>query len=479
MTYPPYYGDDDYDYHRRGRSPRPHFRGSNRSPQYLNPGNTGGLYRSRSHGASPQPVINNIYMDQMADAHMRNESPFRPSPPPAAAVPLPPPPPPPIAMPYPAAYPPVGVPYPVPMSVPSPSPHRRSHSRSRSRLGDELLLEQMAGLRLQDRLRSRSRGRTEGSSDFAEWRLAQRERELEDERRRKQWEREAELDRIKAEQKAEKAEHDAEESREKAVADFEKRKRDEAEKAKAERAKILADIEREKAQAKEEERRILEKAERDKREAKEEERRILEKAEREQREAKERKEREYQDFLRMQKEKEEKAKAEQKAEKEKLDNALRDRFRKMGYTDPQIDVLVDEEKYKEMQAQQKNVGAPTRGMSPGSALPSFNRAPVYIKVHRDYLSPETLRYYEIPYESDRTDPNYIIILREMDKYETDVLFEHTRRLRAGAGKLFLEDQRKAGRGGEERKYAWYRKRERSSSRVGKGKVGILEVRRVV
>ena len=56
----------------------------------------------------------------------------------------------------------------------------------------------------------------------------------------------------------------------------------------------------------------------------------------------------------------------------------------------------------------------------------------------------------------------------MDKYETDVLFEHTRRLRE-RGKLLLEPPK------DEKQYAWYRKRDRSSSRVRK--VGILEVKR--
>ena len=55
-------------------------------------------------------------------------------------------------------------------------------------------------------------------------------------------------------------------------------------------------------------------------------------------------------------------------------------------------------------------------------------------------------------------------MREMDKYETEVLFEHTKRLRSG--KLLLEPAK------EDKKYAWYRKRDRSSSRVRK--VGILE-----
>ena len=52
----------------------------------------------------------------------------------------------------------------------------------------------------------------------------------------------------------------------------------------------------------------------------------------------------------------------------------------------------------------------------------------------------------------------------MDTYQTEVLFEHTKRLRAG--KLLIEAPK------EKPNYAWYRKRDRSSSRVKK--VGILE-----
>ncbi|KAK5679344.1 hypothetical protein LTS10_008159 [Elasticomyces elasticus] len=57
--------------------------------------------------------------------------------------------------------------------------------------------------------------------------------------------------------------------------------------------------------------------------------------------------------------------------------------------------------------------------------------PMYPKVHQRYLSPETLSYYGLPYEYDRSDPGYIIIMRDMDQYETEILFEHTKRLRAG------------------------------------------------
>lgn len=60
-------------------------------------------------------------------------------------------------------------------------------------------------------------------------------------------------------------------------------------------------------------------------------------------------------------------------------------------------------------------------------------------------------------------------MRELDKYETEVLFEHTKRLRSG--KLLIEAPKK------EKEYAWYRKRDRSTSQVRK--VGILEYKKVV
>jgi hypothetical protein len=56
--------------------------------------------------------------------------------------------------------------------------------------------------------------------------------------------------------------------------------------------------------------------------------------------------------------------------------------------------------------------------------------PTYAKIHQDYLEIDTLHYYDIPYEI-YSDPNYLIVLRELSQEQIDVLFEHTRRLRGG------------------------------------------------
>ncbi|KAK5725932.1 hypothetical protein LTR15_004122 [Elasticomyces elasticus] len=65
--------------------------------------------------------------------------------------------------------------------------------------------------------------------------------------------------------------------------------------------------------------------------------------------------------------------------------------------------------------------------------------PVFPKVHRRYLDVETLQYYGIPFERDRVHPDYFILLRQMDKHETDILFEHTRKLRSAGLDLISKD----------------------------------------
>jgi hypothetical protein len=152
---------------------------------------------------------------------------------------------------------------------------------------------------------------------------------------------------------------------------------------------------------------------------------------------------------------------------------MRNRLRRYGFRETQIESMVKEE-------QQKKAGVIERWEP---------KAPTYIKISSEYLLPETLAYYDIPFEYDRvglplltcsmlwhrikanleflqqTDPSYFLILQELSKHQTDVLFEHTKRLRQG--KLLIEAPKK-----NSPQYAWYRKRDRSSSRVRK--LGILE-----
>ncbi|KAK3708925.1 Multidrug resistance protein [Vermiconidia calcicola] len=398
-----YYGDDDYDYARR-RRPSPHrYRSDRRSAQFLNPDPYGsGLHRTRSQGHAPVPVVN-VYNDILQDGSFRNSSRSPPT--------------------MPAPYP--------------PSPEFRGR---RDRLGDELV-EGFADLAVENqRLRSRSRGRSDAGvgdrrDDYVMWELRQKERELRDIERRASLEKEEEM--IKQKFELQRAQEEA------------KKKFDEVAK-RAERRRIIADYEQQ--QREDEEDRI------------EEEKRLLAKIEREKREKEEKEKREYNEFLVKQKEKEEKDKREKKEAEEKLEEELRKRLSRNGYTYEQIERMISDEKDKvKPPTTNKTTTTTTTIRALGPARPT------YAKVRREYLSIDTLTYYNIPYEIDRDDPDFIIILREMDKYETDVLFEHTRRLRAGGSKLLLEPA------GKQPNYAWYRKRDRSTSRVRK--LGILEVRK--
>ncbi|KAL8803964.1 MAG: hypothetical protein Q9182_002836 [Xanthomendoza sp. 2 TL-2023] len=55
--------------------------------------------------------------------------------------------------------------------------------------------------------------------------------------------------------------------------------------------------------------------------------------------------------------------------------------------------------------------------------------PTYIKVHRKFMSPDTLDVYNLPWHWDPTDPDYMIIQRWISESDQEILFEHTRRLR--------------------------------------------------
>lgn len=78
----------------------------------------------------------------------------------------------------------------------------------------------------------------------------------------------------------------------------------------------------------------------------------------------------------------------------------------------------------------------------------------------------------------QVDPDFIIILREMDSKETEILFEHTRRLRSRTNKLLIEQREDHGKPD----YAWVRRRNKSRSpsvsgrrRSPKRVVGIKEM----
>ncbi|SMY24007.1 unnamed protein product [Zymoseptoria tritici ST99CH_1A5] len=156
--------------------------------------------------------------------------------------------------------------------------------------------------------------------------------------------------------------------------------------------------------------------------------------------AKDEEERKYDDFVRLQAEKKEKMEREATEEEENFQTEMRKRLSNMGYTQQTIDILVDEEIPSESRKQVESTHDTTALAAGSDSHPPD--APVYPKVHRKYLSVETLNYYHIPWEYDHLDPEYIIILRDMDQRGTDLLFEHTSRLRRGKVSLELADETK-------------------------------------
>ncbi|KAH7094539.1 hypothetical protein FB567DRAFT_5930 [Paraphoma chrysanthemicola] len=102
-------------------------------------------------------------------------------------------------------------------------------------------------------------------------------------------------------------------------------------------------------------------------------------------------------------------KAEQDKKEIELEDAMRKRLAQFGFQEHQIQAIMNPEQHAKAEAQAAH-------------------QPTYLKIHKKYLDVETLHYYDIPYEFD-LDPGYIIVLRDMSQRETDILFEHTRRLR--------------------------------------------------
>lgn len=400
---------------RRYPSPRHVPNPNRRSGAHLSadPGfSSSGLHRSRSYGNGPRPEINIYnYQDQTADQAQRN-----------------------------------------PVYPPSPDFRGRAGERERT-FADDFLAVQIEEMRLDRLARSRSRGRSdaplyehihhthstpqpapqpvpvpvvvqapapaparrEPSPSYYKWQLDQREKELKAAEQKAYWENEEkrmktefELKRARDDAKR-KSDHDAaEEERNRIIAahqlqrakDDAKRKEEEAA-AKEERKRIIADHEKE----------LADRAQRQK----DEEARLLEKIAREKRERQEREDREWREFELKQKERKEKAERDAKAEKEKIDNEMRARLYKAGYSAEAVEEILEGKKEKDKKDKKKKhkdmdeIVILEEGHAHGGHGHAFDlmmperapTVPVYAKIHKRFLDVETLMYYRIPWEWDR------------------------------------------------------------------------------
>ncbi|KAJ4343129.1 hypothetical protein N0V95_006744 [Ascochyta clinopodiicola] len=244
---------------------------------------------------------------------------------------------------------------------------------------------------------------------------------------------------MEAQVKREKAEREEKAAQQAAVDAYNKRKAQEEKEAAEERDRIIYEYERKK---------VLD-AEKTKR-AREE---LLLQMKLEEEKQRQKDKEEYEAFQRKQAEKQAAEKARHDREEKELEETMRKRLAQFGFQENQIQAMVHPEQQKKLEQQV--------GMTPHNPL-RIAPQPTYAKIRREYLDTETLHYYDIPYEND-ADPNYIIVLREMSQKETDILFEHTRRLRSGHGdRLFIEADGRDRRGKKE--YAFVRRKSRSRSR---------------
>ncbi|KAJ5194428.1 hypothetical protein N7491_001766 [Penicillium cf. griseofulvum] len=127
-----------------------------------------------------------------------------------------------------------------------------------------------------------------------------------------------------------------------------------------------------------------------------------------------------------------------------------DRLCDIGYSEAEIDTIIGRQKEKKNE-EEKGKEEEKKMMKLQLALRAASRErwkleqewmkkkqteekkeetkPTWIKVHRRHLSPDTLSAYNLPWDWDEHDPNYIIIKQWIDEDFQDRLFAHTRRIR--------------------------------------------------
>ncbi|KAL8771175.1 MAG: hypothetical protein Q9209_003346 [Squamulea sp. 1 TL-2023] len=133
----------------------------------------------------------------------------------------------------------------------------------------------------------------------------------------------------------------------------------------------------------------------------------------------------------------------EKKKKEEDDKIFKARLKEMylaqGYSEESIERMIKEaEKKRKHGVHNPHIpGSPHALIAHEGAMVqkkeqmnvvNLNRT-TYIKVHRKYLSPDTLDAYDLPWEWDDRDSNYIVIKQWINENDQDKLFEHTRKLR--------------------------------------------------
>jgi hypothetical protein len=166
-------------------------------------------------------------------------------------------------------------------------------------------------------------------------------------------------------------------------------------------------------------------------------------------EEKKRKEKEEEERWR-QKLEDKKREEEEKKKKhdEEIAEEMRKKLHKFGFQDNQVDVILDPKKAPKVTSSSKEI------------ISIGGRGPTYIKIHKNHVDVETLKYFGLPWGYDPSSTEYFLIFQEMDSKETEILFEHTRKLRKRTTELLIEDR---GRKHGQQQLAFVRRRTPSAS----------------
>ncbi|KOS37374.1 hypothetical protein ACN38_g11829 [Penicillium nordicum] len=106
----------------------------------------------------------------------------------------------------------------------------------------------------------------------------------------------------------------------------------------------------------------------------------------------------------------------EKKQNEKQNEELGEQLRTSGYSEAVIEHILPGKRKKQKEGKHKE---------PKVEEPKTT----WIKCHHTYLLPETLMAYDLPWDWDEKDPNYIIIKKWIVDDLQDEIFDHTRRLR--------------------------------------------------
>ncbi|KAL9031713.1 MAG: hypothetical protein Q9196_000261 [Gyalolechia fulgens] len=127
-----------------------------------------------------------------------------------------------------------------------------------------------------------------------------------------------------------------------------------------------------------------------------------------------------------------------KEEEDKIFKArLKDMYLAQGYSEESIEEMIRDAEQKKKVHGHPPPPPPPPGPNSNNAVGIITdvakvvdlNKPTYIKVHRKYLSPETLDAYELPWEWDDRDSSYLVIKCWINLKDQDRLFAHTRKLR--------------------------------------------------